>query len=398
MNAKTTIRKILFVTMWLCIGGGMFTLLLAAISKRNRGLCSNYTISIKATGQNLFMDEKDVEQLLLKAAGGKIKGQPVSSFALHQLEQSLEKNNWVSKAEVWFDNQDALHVTVTEKTPVARLFTTNGNSFYLDEQGKRLPLSDKMSARVPVFTNYTEAKKPTAKDSAFVKDIVNAASLILRDSFWMAQVAQVDITANGTFEMIPVVGGHIVRLGNGEEMDKKLRRLYIFYQQVLSKTGFDRYRLIDVQYNGQVVASRQYGDVKIDLAQHQRNVEQLIKESGQIPDIIQPLAVNGKYDLQTDSADLPDTELQKIENNKPAVQDNHASDPNPVKPIVNTPADNKKVIAPAGTSRSNPTENKKDMKKAAPGTERIKSKEKQKTPKAVMPKKEFDVLENGGYN
>ena len=66
MNAKTTIRKVLFVALWLCIGGGMVTLLLAAITRKKNGQCSDYTISIKGKTSNYFIDEKDVQQLLIK--------------------------------------------------------------------------------------------------------------------------------------------------------------------------------------------------------------------------------------------------------------------------------------------------------------------------------------------
>src|SRR4030095_10723863 len=97
--------------------------------------------------------------------------------------------------------------------------------------------------------------------------------------FWMSQVAQVDITPERKFEMIPVVGNHTVKLGDGENIGEKFRRLMIFYQQVLSKTGFERYKLIDVQYKGQVVASRYAGDPKIDSVQLRKNVEKLLKQS-----------------------------------------------------------------------------------------------------------------------
>ena len=53
----------------------MLTLLLAAISKKNKGQCKDYTISIKGAQNNFFIDEKDVEQLLMKATKGNIKGQ-----------------------------------------------------------------------------------------------------------------------------------------------------------------------------------------------------------------------------------------------------------------------------------------------------------------------------------
>ena len=63
MNAKTTIRKVMFIAIWLCIVGGMITLLLAAISKKNSGRCSDYSITIKGSENNFFIDKKDVEEL-----------------------------------------------------------------------------------------------------------------------------------------------------------------------------------------------------------------------------------------------------------------------------------------------------------------------------------------------
>ena len=234
----------MFVAIWLVIGGGMVTLLLAAITKKKRGLCSDYTIALKGQTTNFFIDEKDVQQLLMKATGGNIKGQPVGSLDLYRLEQMLEHNTWINDAELYFDNQDVLHVTVTEKEPVARIFTVAGSSFYIDSLGKKMPLSDKLSARVPVFTGFPEKKLLLAKDSLLLNDVRTTANFIVNDPFWMAQVAQVDINSDGTFEMIPVVGNHTVKLGDGNDINKKFHRLMVFYKQVLSKTGFDKYKII----------------------------------------------------------------------------------------------------------------------------------------------------------
>lgn len=302
MNAKTTIRKILFITIWVCIGGGMLTLLLAAIDKKNKGECKDYIITIKGAENNLFIDRNDVEQILKKETRSDLKGMSVSSFNLHQLEQLLEKNTWISKAELYFDNRDVLHVTVTEKEPVARIFTTGISTFYIDSAGKKMPLSDKLSARVPVFTGFPDKKTLTAKDSMLLNDVRTTANYIINDPFWMAQVAQIDITPERTFEMVPVVGNHTVKLGNGENIDKKFHRLMVFYKQVLSKTGFDKYKIIDVQYEGQVVASK-YGLDKGDTAQVRRNVERLLQQSRNVQnDTTRSVpAVNGRYNIETDS-------------------------------------------------------------------------------------------------
>src|SRR5260221_12389208 len=115
MNAKGAIRKVLFISVWLTIGAGMLTLLIAAIGKKNHGLCRDYSITIKSMQDNFFIDEKDVQKLLVTAMNENIKKQQLSSFKLHQLEQLIEDNTWVNDAELYFDNHDVLHVSIEER-------------------------------------------------------------------------------------------------------------------------------------------------------------------------------------------------------------------------------------------------------------------------------------------
>lgn len=387
MNAKTTIRKILFVAIWLCIGGGMLTLLLAAISSKKKGICSDYIITLKGPRNNFFINEKDVEAILMKDGKEAIRGQAVESFNLHAMEQLLEKNTWISEAELYFDNKDVLHVTVTEKEPVARLFTTEGNSFYIDQAGKQMPLSDKLSARVPVFTGFPDKKKLNAKDSILLQEVKTTAEYILDNSFWMSQVAQVDITPEGKFEMIPVVGNHLVKLGDGENMPAKFNRLMVFYKQVLSKSGFDKYKLVDVQYKGQVVASLYAGDPKVDSVQLRKNVEKLLRQSIEAANDTVVRILPQTIKLESDSASVKNDALP---GERTANPEKH-KDPNPgledSNPSVPESTDGQTVSRPVKKEeKPKPVKKKVTEKKDEP-----------KTPKAVMPKKPVEE-ENGGYN
>jgi len=329
------------------IGGGMVTLLLAAIGKQKKDQCRDYSITIKGAKNIFFIDEKNVQQLLMAATGGKIKGQPLASINLHQLEELLEDNNWINDAELYFDNRDVLHITVTEREPVARIFTTAGTSYYIDSSGQRMPLSDKMSARVPVFTGFPEGKKPTVKDSILLEEVKTTAEFIINDPFWMAQVSQIDITADRNFEMISVVGNHLVKLGNGEDIAQKFHRLFVFYDEVLGKTGFDKYKIIDAEYAGQVIGVKESSNSKIDLAQLRLNVDKLLQQAKQ---------------MENDTS----TMTQKIIK-KPTIQ------------MDSLTAEKKKITKPAETSIKRPSS-------PNPVKSFLKPDEK-KVPKAVMPKK-----------
>jgi len=386
MNAKKTIRKILFVAVWLCIGGGMLTLLLAAISNKKKGECSDYIITLKGPESNFFITEKDVEGLLMNTNMGLIRGQAIAGFNLNELEQMLEKNTWISKAELYFDNKDILHVTVIEKEPVARIFSTEGNSFYIDYEGKKMPLSDKLSARVPVFTGFPEKKMLSSKDSTLLKEVRLTAQYIISNPFWMSQVAQIDITAGRKFEMVPVVGNHLVKLGDGENIPAKFNRLMVFYRQVLSTTGFDKYKLIDVQYKGQVVASKYAGDPKVDSVQLRKNVEKLLRQSVETAAdstirALPPVVKLEKYSA-TANMGLPGKEAVNLErqpNPNPSLEE-----PNPSAPKS---ADGQAVKPPVKYRNKPKTEKRGETV----------NKEETKKPKAMMHRKPVEE-DNRGYN
>lgn len=349
MNTGKAIRKIVFISIWLVIAGGMVILLAAAMRKQNNNRCADYSITIKASKDNLFINEKDVQQLLMAATNERIRGEAMSSFNLHALEQLLEENTWINQAQLYFDNKDVLHVIVTERNPLARIFTTAGNSFYIDETLQRIPLSDKKSARVPVFTGFPEKKILNQKDSLLLNDIQTIAGFISNDSFWSAQTSQIDITPDRNFEMIPLVGNHVVKLGNGDNIDKKFHRLFVFYKEILSKTGFDKYKTIDVEYSGQVVASKQAGNSKVDSIQLRKNVEKLLQEAMEAQrDTSTTETSIQKEIIKTDSTTVSQPATQKGKKDL-AIKDaqNHrkaASNPNAVKttPLSN---ENKKPKA-----------------------------------------------------
>jgi cell division protein FtsQ len=300
VNTKRIIQKIVFVTLTLAACSGLVVLLVAAIGKKNHERCKDYVIKIKGVDNNFFIGEKDVLKLITAVTDNRIKGEPIANFNLRKLEQTLKDNAWIQTANLYFDNREVLHISVTEKEPIARIFTTTGKSFYLDNSGRQMPLSDKLSARVPVFTNFPNKRFLSTKDSTLLHDVKKTALFILNNPFWMAQTEQIDITGDRTFEMVPTIGNHIVKLGNGDDIDKKFRRLLVFYQQVMSKTSFDKYNIVDVQFGGQVIGSKEKM-TRIDSAQLRLNVEKLLREAKQMQkDTIAALPINAEEKIITE--------------------------------------------------------------------------------------------------
>jgi cell division protein FtsQ len=240
-------------TGWIALGAITLVLLVSAIHAKNNKECTGIEVTFNKEGNNFFVDEKGVIAVL--KTYGSIKGEPIENINLKTLEERLKADRWIANAELFFDNKQVLQVIVEEKEPVARIFTVEGSSFYIDSACRRLPLSEKLSARIPMFTSFPSGRSILSRpDSELLASAKDLALFIQADDFWKAQVAQLDITQTG-FEMIPTVGSHIVALGKDGNWQQKFDRLFSFYKQVWTQVGFEKYEKLDVQFDGQVVAT-----------------------------------------------------------------------------------------------------------------------------------------------
>jgi cell division protein FtsQ len=226
----------------------------------------------------MFVDKRDVRNVL-DFIGGKLVGKSMKEFDLSKMEDSLESNPWVSSAELYFDNNRVLHVKVEEREPIARVFTAKGNSFYIDTTLTRLPLSEKFTPRLPVFTGFpSEKTKWKGSDSILLNQMKDISLFLAADSFWMAQIDQIDINPQKQFVMVPKVGEHTILFGDGEDAAKKFRKLYAFYDEVMSKTGWNQYSTVHVGFRGQVVGTRKDAmEIRSDTKLARQLVKQMIK-------------------------------------------------------------------------------------------------------------------------
>lgn len=255
--AKLSKKKMLLFLFWSLIGTVVVVLSVKAMSGQREKTCSGYTIEIVEGGNQFFIDKKDVVAILNNDGAKVIKGRSLSSFDLRAMENKLETNPWIRDAQLFFDNNGQLNVLITEAEPIARIFTTSGNSFYIDSALERLPLSNIQSPKLPLFTGFPSDKpRLNSKDSALMADIKTLSNYLAKDKFWYAQIAQVDITSDRKFEMIPTIGSHVIEFGNGQDYEKKFRRLMIFYRDVLTQTGMNTYSRINVQFDRQVIGVR----------------------------------------------------------------------------------------------------------------------------------------------
>jgi len=301
---RYSIKNILLTTLWVTIGGAVAVLLVAGIRKKDAQHCQGVAIEIIGVDHNYFLDSTDILNSIMLIAKGNPTGKAVSSFNLRMMEKELQKNVWVKTAELFFDNNEMLQVVVHEREPVARVFTTTGSSFYIDRDDAMLPLSEKMIARLPVFTNFPSDRIVLSKaDSSLLKDIKTISLEIQKDSFRMAMIEQVDITPQRNFEMMPKIGNQVIVFGDASAAEQKFEKLELFYKQIMAKAGWNYYSVINLQYKNQVVAKR-------------RGAEDVSADSLRTLQVMQMVAINAEKQASDSSQTIQqDNDRNTVDSN-----------------------------------------------------------------------------------
>jgi len=384
---KLNIRKILFTIVWFSIGVSGIVLLVAAVRIKNVKTCKGIEIEISGVSNNFFIDKTDVLNIIKNYAGANPEGRGINEFNLAAIENNLEKDVWIKNAELFFDNNDILRVSIDEREPVARVFSLTGKSFYIDSSITVLPLSDKFSARLPVFTGFAHNPDFLSKaDSNLLTDIKVISHALQADSFLMAMIEQVDITPQRNFEMIPKIGNQLIVFGDAEDVAEKFNKLRIFYKAVITKTGWSKYSVINLQYKNQVVAKIKDAADKTSDSLRALQIMQLIAERSarQAEDSVRFFAPENDR-ASADSSMIQQSVQREDEGQQPAMEVNSPVEKIPAAVVIITaPAApiNKTVIKkkPVTTNKTTPVKIKPVVapKKITPAKPPVQK------PKAVM--------------
>ncbi|MFZ1784480.1 MAG: FtsQ-type POTRA domain-containing protein [Ferruginibacter sp.] len=365
----------MLATLWIALGGATVFLLVAAIKAKSAHLCKAIEINIHGVSNNLFVDKKDILQAITLSEKSNPVGKAIGSFNLKKMELELEKNVWIRSAELFFDNNETLQVNVQEREPVARIFTLTGASFYIDQNLAMLPLSEKYSARLPVFSGFPSDRKVLIKaDSSLLQDINTISMAMQKDSFCMAMIEQIDITDKRQFMLIPKMGNQLIVFGDGSDVDAKLDKLKMFYRNIMVKAGWDTYSVINLQYKNQVVAKK-------------KGVEDIVADSLRTLQLLQMIADRAEKraddSLQTI---LPDNKFNTVDSSM--IQQSIQRDEAPESAGDGVPAVTPEPNNQPVTKAVKAADLKKDKKPVSKPVEKPKlPKAAGKPPKAVMEKK-----------
>ncbi len=252
---KISVRKVLQLLLTVVVAVGCLVAMISASKlEGDMPLKSLPVVHIKNDRKYQFIEQKEIMNLAVYNRGVDILNTPVSKLDVHGIEKAIKSDPWVADAQVFVDVDRVMHMYVTQRVPVARLFKQDGTSYYLDSTLHAMPLSDNYTYYTTVVTNAPDMHSDSAGMVLKAK-IVKMVRSLQADKFWNAQVSQVIIDSVGTFEFVPVLGNQRIKFGDTTNTAEKLANLVVFYKNVLNRIGWDKYEVLDVRFNNQVVAS-----------------------------------------------------------------------------------------------------------------------------------------------
>lgn len=261
------IKKILYISIWVVLSAGILVTLGFVSKEHSEMPCKSLEITIDNSDENYFVNEKDVEELL-KSQGNTVVGKALKDINVPQIEMLLNNHPHILKADAYLTIDGILQIDVKQRKPILRVINAFDESFYIDENGKLMPLSDNFSAPVLlanglIFETYGKFYPYDFSDTSatnklnqvtILDDLYRIAKFTSRDTFWNAQIEQVFVDKE--IELIPRIGNQRIILGENSKLPEKFKRLWIFYNEALPKTGWNAYSIINLKYEGQIVCTK----------------------------------------------------------------------------------------------------------------------------------------------
>lgn len=236
-------------------------------TRRARQVCNKVEVVIRDSVKNKFVEKTDIMRIL-QLNEEKILGYAMIGINTCVLEENIKKYPPVKRSEAFILANGTLCIEVWQREPIVRIISRDNKSFYLDMEGKILPLSDKYTSHVLVANGNISMEGVKIKnDFSICTDSVKAKNMVLQqvfdlaqymyqDEFLKNQIMQLFVNNDKEFELIPRIGNQIIFFGDGENYAYKCKKLKALYLMGFNNLGWNLYSTINVKYSNQIICTK----------------------------------------------------------------------------------------------------------------------------------------------
>ena len=257
-DRKLNMKRVRDAMIWLTLIAGISALLFFSIMRKSNAEVKTLVVEIeKINDGEQLISEKEIKQILQLAAGKTITKANIKSLNLRKLEAKLNKDKRIQRADLYFDSKNRLHAHIIQKKPIMRVIEEEGGEYYLDENGKQVPVTRGSAVRVPLVTGIrdtfslvnTKSDRPSK-----LKQVFDIMKYVAKDPFLTALIEQAHVEHDsiGDIVLIPKLGREKLIFGDASDIEAKFDNLKIFYRDGMPKLGWSRYKSLNLKYSHQV--------------------------------------------------------------------------------------------------------------------------------------------------
>lgn len=238
---KTYLRKTLYVIAVLLL----ILLLVFLWDKQKEQICEEVEIEVVVPQDRMLLNRQMIQDSINLWYNGGLVGLPSSMLDIHELEQRILGVEAVRNAQVSLQLNGVLRISIDQRIPIVRLYSSETSSYYLDILNKKISARPYLAARVPIASG--------ALDETMSKKVYTLASYVQENPFAEALVEQIFVTDEKDLILIPKLHSHRVIIGDAVDLEDKFNRLQKFYKHGMNKVGWDEYKTINLKYANQIV-------------------------------------------------------------------------------------------------------------------------------------------------
>ena len=195
--------------------------------------------------QNLYITQDVVNKLLIQKFGG-LENMPKEKLVLNAVEKAIEANKMVKSAQVYLTVDGELTSKIVQRKPIGRV--EGDSKFYLDDEGKQMPLSSSHSARVPIITGNVTGES--------LEDVYEILKYINGDDFLRKNIIGIHIKDAAKYQLKFRMENFVVNLGSVENLEKKFNNFKAFYAKANKDDTLEKFAIVSLEFNNQVVCTK----------------------------------------------------------------------------------------------------------------------------------------------
>ncbi len=244
---------------------GVYVLLLPLIIHIKVGTmeCRGIVITIADSSEHRFVTRDDIMDII-RSTGVRVKGMAVNKIDVTSIEAKIKTMTELKVAEVYFTADNIMRVYVDQREPVMRVVPSSGGMFFIDDEGVIMRRHNIYTPRVHVVETQMAFDASAmngmsiyeSDDTEKLVEVYELVKYIQADSFWDAMIDYIYMSSEGEIEMVPRIGHHTIHMGAPDNYREKLDNLLAFYREAMPEAGWDRYRTVNIEYEGQIVCRR----------------------------------------------------------------------------------------------------------------------------------------------